>query len=227
MTLILRDKPLPYLVAKFQQTSALLELEELRSLFAFIEQELGRVYLYSVGTVLEESAVQFSLDNFLNQYRDYLAALKEGREIEQNFSLALTLDPNTLYTIVVGEGQRIVKFLLPSLHLTSNSISYLAELHSFKEKLYGKNVIPWGVHISYPQLFQDATTQVIHNALQEFGNARLFKVVQRWMRMYTKHTFFFTERGEVKTTIRLGRECASWINTHPKLQMAQIRVDKL
>jgi hypothetical protein len=225
VTLISLATAIPYNAAKFQKSSVLLEEEELRLLLSMLNKEVGKIYLYRIGAVIEEGQLLVSMENFLDQYRDYLNALKNNGELQQSFSLALTVDPKTLYAIDVGDGRKIAKLHSPSIHITSTAICYLPELHTFKEKVYGHDLIPWGLQFSYPQLFQDPESQAISNPLQEGANALLFKQQQRWIREHTKPTFFFTEQGEVRTAIRLGKHCFSWIHTHPKLQEAGIRVD--
>lgn len=222
--LTLLPMPMPYSAAKFQKTSALLEVAELRSLFNTLESEVGKLYFYHIGAVLEESLLQGSIESIVELYGESLVALKNNEKIKP-LSIAMTLDPNTLYMIDAGGGKRIVKFLTPSIHITSTAICYLPELQEFKEKLYGSDLISWGLQFSYPQLFQEHKSQLVQNPLQEGVNAKLFKLQQRWLREHTKPTFFLTEKGQIKTAIRLGKECYSWINSHPKLQKAHIHID--
>ncbi len=200
-------------VSKWLSIPALLGAEELEALL----NELAPVQLFVTGQVLESAF--FPIDQFLAQYRRYLA----------NFSKEL---PTMLWTTtaeaieirhVEGKGE-LARPILPIVQVQPHTFSYSPLDGKYRSQVRGEGAISWGLQFSYPQIYENPTTRAIEKIDESFPNTALFRKLQRWVRRNTLPTPFVAEGNRTNVPIRLGKGCFEWINNHPQLAAAGIEV---
>ena len=212
-------------VSKWLKTQVLLSGEEMRQLF----KHLMPCALYNVSEVVKDAEIP--LDLFLDTYAQSVDALKLGRVVDSKdirllFSGALSTTPDAFYKMEVRPGEYLIKTIKPTVQM---------QLHQFlPSKLDGKfhpmvlsqDSVSWGVQFSYPQICQDPQTNLFSKVTEseQFPNTLLFDKLTKWLRNFSSPTTFIWEGKKSSVPIRLGKECFSWINTHPQLQEKGIEV---
>lgn len=223
------EKPLQ--ASKWLQLQALLSKNEMGGLFEFLEQSLGNFWLFPCGIVCSKEQGEVAKNTFLNKYGNYVESLSQGVVPDATyyrsfFSPSMTLTPEALFTIPVGEDRQIIRIAKPVVQLQAHNIDYSVVDKKFHSMVFGIDSIPWGIQFSYPQLFQDNETRQVEmvKKTKAFPNTALFQHLQKWMRSHTIPTPFVAEGKDVNVPMRLGKECLSWINRHPSLVQKNIRV---
>lgn len=215
------------LASKWLSTAVLIDAEELSSLFQF----LGDFYIYEVGRTTVRGQGFISKGAFVEQYQKYVAALKTGHLPEEHlyrnlFAAVFTVDLEALYAVAVGENQQVIRPRRPVIQLQPHRMGFSEADGKFRSKTYGPDTITWGIQFSYPQLFQDPKThEVMSVGISPFFlNTELFHKIQKWVRQNTSATPFIVKEQRINVPMRLGKQCFSWINNHPQLKSAGIRV---
>lgn len=223
------EKPLQ--ASKWLQVQVLLSKNELAGLFEFLEISLGNFLLFPCGVVCGKEQSDIAKNIFLNIYGNYVDNLCRGvipdaAYYRSYFSPAMTVTPEALFTIPVGEDRQIIRIAKPVIQLQAHNMDYSNVDKKFHSMVFGIDSIPWGIQFSYPQLFQDNETRQVEivKKTKTFPNTALFQLLQKWMRTNTIPTPFIAEGKGVNVPMRLGKECLSWINSHPLLVQKHIQV---
>jgi hypothetical protein len=115
---------------------------------------------------------------------------------------------------------------LPIIQLQAHTLFYSQLDGQVRSMVRGEGEIHWGIQFSYPQIYQNAQTGQIEKIEdnEKFPNTALFRRLQRWVRDHTRATPLEVGGKRVNLPARLGKQCFSWINRHPQLLAAGIRV---
>lgn len=213
-------KELPLQASKWLDLQLLIDADEMQSLFS----SLGEFKIFRVGSVCGIQEGEISKSAFLGHYARYVECLKQGlvpeeKEYRPIFSSIFTLVDDHVFQIVVGNEKRILRVDKPVLQLQVNQIAYSTADGKFRGMVYGKESILWGIHFSFPQLFQDAATKEVFSVMNDpqFPNTALYRQLQLWTRQNTLPTPFQVGEQRINVPMRLGKACFSWINSHPQL----------
>lgn len=218
----------PLQASKWLSSQILVDEIELESLF----KNLGQFYLYSTGSIVELGTSGYTQDEFLSIYREYISALKQGvlpeeAKFRKPFSSVLTNTPEALYAIPVENDRQLIRISKPVIQMQGHRMDYSRADGKFRSMTFGGDSITWGLQFSYPQLYQDGKTKEIHqvNSDASCPNTPLFRNLQLWVRNNTIPTPFLVDGQKMHIPVRLGKQCASWINRHPQLSKKGLKVD--
>jgi hypothetical protein len=206
--------------SKWLSYPVLIDADEMQALF----DELRDFEIYLVSGVSKRGEGRISKEAFLQLYRAYIEALREGILLPESayrsvFSSVFTATSDALFAVPIEPDKQLIKIEKPVIQLQSHRISYSSVDGKFRSMVWGPDSITWGIQFSYPQIFQHAETkQVIQVAeTTDFPNTALFRRLQRWGRHHTTATPFLVEGERINVPVRLGKQCFSWINRHPQL----------
>jgi|SRR5579872_6730241 len=209
-------------VSKWTKYPVLLDDVEMEDLIA----HLGDFFCFIVSDVVQAENAQFSKEIFLEKYRGYIGALKEGvlpdeMPLKRYFSSILSLTSDLLYGQEVGKDKFLVKALKPVVQLQCHHFIFSKVDQKFYPMVLGDESITWGIQFSYPQIYQDpksfAYSKVTHTA--DFPNTALFLLLVQWLRKNTQPTPFIVGEQRVNVPIRIGKKCLPWIHLHPQLAL--------
>lgn len=212
--------------SKWQKLPMLIDVSEMCTLL----NALGQFWMVQTSGLIAIEEEVISQKAFLDVYQLYISSLKKGEEIRDPrirpyFSSVWTTFLDALYAVKVNEKQCLVKVQRPVVQLQAHRFDYASADDSFRSMVMGQDSISWGIQFSYPHLYQDANLQVLTvRESPQFPNTTLFKKMQQWVRSHTIATPFEVEGKKVNVPIRLGKECLTWINSHPQLQARGLRV---
>jgi hypothetical protein len=215
-----------YQASKWQSCHVLLEAEEMKELF----DVLGHFWIVQISGLIPIGQEMIPREDFLSFYNTYIATLKEGvipadNRLRTYFSSVFTIDLNALYAVKVNQEQSVVKIRKPVVQLQSHRFDYSLADGKFRSMVLGYDSVHWGLQFSYPHLYQDDNMEVFTvRESDQFPNTALFKQIQRWIRSHTMATPFEVNGKQVNVPIRLGRQCLSWINSHPQLSAKGLRI---
>ncbi len=214
-------------VSKWLKYQVLLDVDEMEDLLSALDP----FSIYVVSEPVEEQKSCLEKSDFLNAYALYIAALKEGRTIDERplrpyFSSIFSTSSSLLYALRLSPQKVLIKPLKPVLQLQLH--------HFFASELDGKFYpmalsdasTSWGIQFSYPQLYQDPKTQEIKKVTStpDFPNTALFIKLVKWIRAHTMPTPFLFQGKKSYSPIRIGKQCLDWIENHPGLSERGIKV---
>jgi hypothetical protein len=212
--------------SQWQKSPLLIDVTEMRDLLAVF----GKFWIVQVSGLINMGQEIIDQEEFLSVYGQYIEALKQGEQnadprMRPYFSSVLTTALDALYGVQINEKQCLVKVKQPVIQLQAHRFDYSLADGKFRSMVLGYDSIQWGLQFSYPHLYQDDRLQVFKvREGAQFPNTTLFKSLQRWVRSQTIATPFEIDGKRVNVPIRLGKQCLSWINTHPQLQAKGLRV---
>jgi len=216
----------PMQASKWLESRVLLDPDEMEALFKF----LGHFYIIQTTGLMPIGSERISQEEFLDCYFNYIESLKFGKmptdlRINSYFSSIFTVTPQALYAVHVDETKQMVKVEMPVMQLQNHRFICGSD-KKFHSMVFGSNSIYWGIQFSYPQLYQNKEMQVLKvGESPEFPSTRLFKSLQRWVREHTRPTPFLIDGLQpVNVPLRLGKSCFEWINNHPQLAAAKLKV---
>jgi len=212
-----------FLASKWQHVQLLISPHEMEKLMADFN---GALFFSMLGPTAKNS---FSMSEFLDVYKGYIKALLLGPVADDPFRFyftsIITIDPDAVAEVILKDSRRLIQPLEPLLQMRPHKFDYSPIDGVFRPMVNGQKSISWGVQISYPQLFQDADTRVVYNALEhKFKNLTLFRALQSFIRRETLPTPFIVHNTLTNVPMRLGKECFSWINGHQELVIQNIQV---
>jgi hypothetical protein len=217
----------PIQVSKLLQVQTLLETQEVQALF----EALGTFHIFLAGSVTNSGEGYISHTEFIEKYAEYLQTLKSGQSPDDSlyrvyFSSVFTVTPDLLYTSQFSDGRQLIRPSKPVVQLQLHRMDYSPVDGKFRPMILGIDSISWGLQFSYPQLYQNPVTKQPENVVESeaFPNTALFRSLQRWIRHHTIPTPFIVEGKQQNVPIRLGKECLSWINSHPELIKKGLKV---
>jgi hypothetical protein len=213
--------------SKWLKHPILVDDTEMDSLF----QYLGDFFIYNVSNPvsLKDSSVQKEV--FLEKYEKYISALKSGEFPDESlvrtlFSCCFTANANPLYAMKISDEKFLVKPIRPVIQLQMHRFFISLIDGKFHSMSHSIDSISWGIQFSYPQLYQDPYTEEIVkvNQTEYFPNTALFSLLVKWIRNHTVATPFIYEGKQTNVSMRIGKNCFSWINQHPGLVAKNIKV---
>ena len=217
----------PMEASKWLKVQLLAEPAELSALFEAIQP----LEIFLAGTIVPSGQGLVTHAEFLKIYSDYIAALKQGQLPDESsfksyFSGVLTRTREALFAIPVSGNRQLIRIARPVIQMQAHAMDYSAHDDKFRPMVFGLDSITWGVQFSYPQLFMDGRTKEAFAVVQsdEFPNTQLFHQLQRWMRQHTIPTPFLVGDKRINVPMRLGKNCLSWINSHPQLAPKNLKV---
>ena len=199
-------------VSKALKHQLLVDGQEMEDLF----QALGNFSIYNVSGIAGSDFGCISHETFLQKYSQYVELLKSGSEpcdaeFRYFFSSIFTVDDASLYAVEVKPGRYLIKAISPVLQLQLHRFSFSALDEKFHPMVLGTGSRSWGIHFSYPQLFQDPKTLEFSNT-RNCPNTALYKKLALWTRANTLPAPFLYQGRRLTAPIRLGKNCFSWHN---------------
>jgi hypothetical protein len=214
-------------VSKWNKCQVLLDYDEMSTLL----RELSPVHFCVVSEPVKKDDGVVSSDVFLDHYKSYIEALKEGRLADESvfrkfFSAAMTGSTDIMYAIAVGTDKYLIKPIKPIIQLQAHHFFYSKLDGKFHPMVLSTESVTWGVQFSYPQLYQDPKSHRIAKVANssEFPNTSIFARLLKWLRHHTLPTPFAVQDERVNAPIRIGRNCFEWIERHPQLNAKGIQV---
>lgn len=210
----------PIEVSKWLRIQLLVDQEEMKRLV----ESLPSFHMFAVSGVMKCDQTLIAPEDFLREYSDYVSILQRGELPDENtysrvFPTVWTSTMDALYAILVGEDQQLVRIAKPVIQLQHHRFDYSPFDGKFRSMVLGKETTMWGIQFSYPQLYKDPATHeiIMLNDGKAYPNTALFRKLQKWVRDNTIVTPFIVNGEQINVPIRLGKQCLSWINTHPQL----------
>lgn len=215
----------PLQISKARKFPILIDEKEMKELLSYLQPV--EIFDVSHPVFLEEAVIP--QEDFLSHYEKYIRGIREGVLIEEGslrpyFSSIFTMAKEAVYAYPLSNGKYLVKACLPVIQLQRHHFIYSNTLHS---GVMGKESVTWGIQFSYPQLYLDPVSKEIGKVEKnaKFFNTALFRKFIKWVREYTCPTPFFIQGERKNLPIRLGKQCFSWINHHPNLQIRGLYVE--
>ncbi len=207
-------------VSKSLTFQVLLDDTEMESLL----YSLGSFQIFIVSQPVGSDHGLLEKDQFIQAYRSYSSSLKNGvlpeeKAIRPVFSSVWTKEDTTLYALGVGEEKFLIKALKPIIQLQLHHLSHSKVDGKFHAMVQGKESITWGLQFSYPQIFQHPKTKEYSKVgnTPDFPNTPLFLALSRFLRQNTLPTPMIVDGRRMNLSVRLGKACFPWINSHPRL----------
>lgn len=208
-----------YQGSKWLKFQVLCDREELEKLFSIPFE------IYPLTGVISLSQVPMAKSFFLDEYASWIEALKQGRiptdaELRRTLACAFSPDPNALWLQKVGEERYLMKIAQPVVQVQAHYFAYSPLDGVFRPMSMGAESIFWGLQFSFPQIYQNPKTM----ELSEVGQSSFFQNIREWVRETTRATPFTVEGKKTNVPIRLGKNCFTWIHSHPQLAARGIHV---
>lgn len=184
----------------------LVSLDEMKCLF----DELSPFFIYATHGVIEGDG-SISQEAFLNIYAGYLNTWEPLK------ACVWTLDPEAVERREVSGGRTLIRPKQPVIQVQNHAFHFSEVDQTFHPGIQGKDSIAWGIQCSYPQIFQNPESEAFEKVDQSFPNTALYKKLAKWTRNHTRATPFLYQGKKINVPMRLGKECFSWVNTHPQL----------
>lgn len=212
-------------VSKWLKHQVLLDVSEMEELC----HHLAPLFLLNVSEIKPLQELEISLEQFLTSYREYISILKAGkipldRQIQRSFSCALTTNPAMLYAHSIGSDKYMAKPLKPVIQMQQHRFFASKTGGAIHPMVMSHESIHWGIQWAYPQIFFDGSTYSKVSDATLFPNTALFTKLVKWLRAQTVPTTFLWEDKKIPTSIRMGKQCLSWIEHHAQLKEQKIKV---
>ncbi len=135
----------------------------------------------------------------------------------------MTEDLDAMWLQPVADGRFLMKIGKPVIQIQAHFFTYSSLDGVFRPMTMGPESIFWGLQFSFPQIYQNPKTMELLE-VEESANSELFQKVRRWVRDATRATPFVVEGKKVNATIRIGKNCFSWIKNHPQLAAKKLGI---
>ena len=197
--------------SKWLKFQLLCDVEELSLLF----NQLATSSLFLLTGVNDGKPIPQAF--FLEKWGKWIDGLKRGEipsteELRTLFASVLTDDLNALWLQEVTNGY-LLKLRKPVVHLQAHFFTYSSVDRIFRPMSMGQGSIFWGIQFSWPQIYQDPKSMQFCETGREF----IFEVVRNWVREVSRPVPFLVDGEKIFSSIRLGKQCFSWIARHPQL----------
>lgn len=165
---------------------------------------------------------------FLNEYASWIEMIKEGKtptdaNLRKILACAMTADLDAMWLQPVAGNRFIMKIAKPVVQIQAHYFTYSSIDGIFRPMTMGSESIFWGLQFSFPQIYQNPKTMELLE-VEESVNTELFQKVRKWVRDTTRATPFIVDGKRVNATIRIGKNCFSWIGRHPQLAAKNIGI---
>jgi hypothetical protein len=211
-----------YQGSKYLKYQVLCDAEELKNLFVRLEK--FSIYpLTGLG-----SGEPIDQAHFCEVYGSWIEELKQGRvpsdaELRKLLACTFIADTDSLWKQEIPGGRYIVKMGKPVIQVQAHFFTYSPLDAVFRPMTMGSNNIFWGLQFSFPQIYQEPKTMELLE-VDESAEAELFQKIKQWVRDETRATPFVVDGKKTNVPIRLGKNCFSWIHSHPQLIAQNIGV---
>lgn len=222
----LRTSMLPlegvYQGSKYLKYHVLCDADELGRLF----DQLGNFYIFRLTGLGDGEPIEKR--EFLEKYAEWIRELQSGRvpqdsALKELLAAAFTLETEALWKLQVPKNRYIVKLSKPVVQVQAHFFTYSPVDEVFRPMTMGQANIFWGLQFSFPQIYQDPKTMEFLET-DESSNSGLFSSIKHWVRNETRATPFVIDGKKTNVPIRLGKNCFSWIHSHPQLKEQKIGV---
>ena len=214
--------PRPLEASKWLDFLFLVSLKEIETLF----KNFSEVFLFLSKGLFPIGKNRIEIEGFCELYELYLKALEGGEEIDLTpFYLYITRMESAVHRQRVdGERERIFP-ILPCMISQPGRLSYSSHDETFRISSFGPDTIPWGLKLSFPQLYLDPETREIMRGdrAPPSPNAPLLDLLRRWIRETTLPVAFKVGDLKIQTPYRLGKELGNTLK-HPFLEERGIHV---
>lgn len=214
------DKEGLFRASKWLKHSVLLNLEEMKSLFAL----LGSCFLVPASGLVSPLSWQISEQEFLEKYVDYLEWMKlyatlPPVPVRRFFSLMLSTSLEAFYAVEVANEKIAIKPALPIIQIQLFHCFFSSFDHQIRSMVMSPDSFSWGLQFSYPQIYEDPKThQFAKVLLQEgFPNSKPFKEMVSWFRKNTQ-SVALQEEGRSYAPFRIGKLSLDAREEHVGLQ---------
>lgn len=217
------EKEKPYEAAKWLKIPVLADVAELSVLF----DQLGPVQLARLGSPLLRQEVLLSKASFLSYVTQWIDLLKRSESpssgmLRATLPCAMSQGLDCFWLQEITDGRVLVKIRRPVIQLQVFSFFYSSEEKTFHPMVFGKDSVFWGIQFSFPQIWmEDGEAKKVDGT---FFNGKLFSMMRQWQREATAVPAFLIEGKRIRTPIRLGKSCFSWIHQHPDLEKLGLRI---
>lgn len=203
-----------YQGSKYLKFQVLCDEEELSALFQIPFQ------IYPLTGLVDGNAIDKKV--FLKEYGSWIEDLKKGKvpsdaALRRMLACAFSAEEEALWKQEVPGKKFIIKFSKPVVQVQAHFFTYSPLDGVFRPMTMGKESIFWGLQFSYPQIYQEPKTMELKE-VEESPNSDLFQSIKQWVRNTTLPTPFVVEGKKTNVPIRLGKNCFSWIASHPQLK---------
>ncbi|MFY7843017.1 MAG: CinA family protein [Rhabdochlamydiaceae bacterium] len=211
-----------YSVSKWLKYHVLLDEEELKGLI----ENLPSFRYYKTGQVLPIEESTGSSSEFLDKYRLYIRDLIHPSFSKQDLTCVWSVSSEALYSIKVKENKVILRPKQPVLQIQNHQFLYSSLDRSFRSMINSLDSIPFGIEISYPQIFEDPHSHEFikvrsHNG---FENNRLFSQLSHWIRHHTVPMCVILDHQSHHLPIRIGKKVLSWVHLIPSLENQPFKI---
>ena len=218
----------PIKISKFIEINVLLDKKELSALF----EHLRDFVLLQTAKVVNSTNFQITKDQFISHYDEYIKAISEISSTDEgeskdatakNLTLAMSEGFSEVRAAEVQKDKYLLRPIKPIIQIRPHSFHFIKETEKFHSMVMGEDKAYFGLQFSYPQIFQDQNThEVIHTLKTNDPNTELFKKIRLWIRHNTKPTPFLFNGKKIVSTIRIGKECTSWVNNLKNLKPLEV-----
>lgn len=211
-----------YQGSKYLKYQVLCDVEELRSLFG----RLNPFLIYPLTGLGDGEPI--APERFIKEYSLWIEKLKVGtiptdQELRSVLACAFTAESDALWKQEIPGERYIVKMGKPIIQVQAHFFTYSPIDGVFRPMTMGASNIFWGLQFSFPQIYQDPKTMELLE-VDESPNSELFQKIKQWVRDETRATPFIVDEKRTNVPIRLGKNCFSWIHSHPQLKIQKIGV---
>jgi hypothetical protein len=201
------DKEGVFQASKYLKYQVLCDVEELKILF---ENDF-RIFHFITGEEIPK-------ETFLRIWAEWIEGLKEGKlplNLRDLFACCFTTDDLSLWKQQLPNGKFLLKISSPVIVVEAHEFIYSeGQFHSM---VRGNDSIFWGMQMMFPQIYQDPKLQEFRE-VKSGDNYELFQKIKQWVRDNTRATPFLADGKKINATMRLGKNCFSWVNNHPQLK---------
>jgi hypothetical protein len=206
-------------VSMWLSYSFFLSYDEMRD---FIDY-LSPFYIIRTDIVLDEKDDGIvNSKEFLEVYKNYISDLSlhqgiDEKRVRKYFHAIWTVSLDIAYNIKLKCGRHILKIFRPALVLQHHKMSYNKESQKFFSMVFGKDLLSFGLNLSYPQLYQDPKDKTLHKVMLEdkFENTLLFNKAKEWIKKHTRPLTVVIDKKKCVQTIRIGKKSLEVLKNHP------------
>jgi hypothetical protein len=210
-----------YQASKWLKLSLLVDGLEMQNLL----HDLGDAWIFPLTGFSNGLPISHSF--FVQEYGRWIEDLKKGElpkesDFRRLFASCITEDLSDLWLqpIASRPNEYLIKISTPVIQMQTHFVHYSSLDQEFRSMSIGRDSIFWGVQFSFPQVAQNAKTMELY----EVKPNALFCRLRQWVRDHTKPTPFIVEGVRKNVPIRLGKNCFSWIESHPEIKAKGLRI---
>ncbi len=211
-----------YQGSKYLKYQVLCDPIELSQLFEILET----FWIYPLTGIVDGTPID--PQGFIQEYAAWIEGLKQGlipsdAALRKLLACALTAELEALWRQEVPNHRFLIKMSKPVIQIQAHFFTYSSIDGVFRPMTMGVGSIFWGLQFGFPQIYQDPKTMEFFE-VDASPNRELFQKIRQWVRDATRATPFIVDGKRINAPIRLGKNCFSWIHTHPQMVQQKIGV---